>query len=1027
MIGFARLLIGNKVLTNLTFILVLAMGVLAYWSLPRQQDPTINFNWIVITVAWPGSSALDVESRITDPIEEAIQRVDDLDFVSSYSREGLASILVRFEDIPSQVFERRLGDLRREVNTAESEFPDEATDPIFIEITSSNAFPAATLALVGSGDDDSLREQAVLIEKELERRERIDRIDTQGMADPEIRIEFDATRIAALGLSPSDVATTVQTYFQDLAAGELDVAGSSWLVRLKGKSTDAFDLNRFPILGRDGSVRIGDLARVTRTQAERAELVRYEGKPSVLLAVMKAEGANTLELVDEVKDYIETRNALEAVTGTRLVLIDDQTIPTRKALNIMQNNALIGLMLVLVVAWIFLGFKIATLTAIGIPFILAGTFWILQGMDQTLNVTVLLGVVIALGMLVDDAVVVVEAIYYRIERGLTGMEAVLDALTETAAPVTAAVLTTVAAFMPLMLLPGILGKFMMVIPLVVSVALLISLVEAFWMLPSHVLGSCMKLDHGGKMQQFRTRLNRGIRHLYTHLLIRALRRPIATLAISVVALIGAVGLLASGQIRADFFASDPIRVFYVNVETEPGAKLERTLDLTLEIEKAVRANLAANEERGIVAYAGQQFTETEPLRGSHRGQVLVGLQPEGREVSDIVDGMREAVLAVPGPSRVTFLELAGGPPAAKPISIKVRGSEFGELRAAADKIRSILQNTAGVKDITDDAQDGRFALQLTLDPDQVARSGLVPADIARNIRILVDGEIVESVQDQGETVDIRVVAAEGQFSSPTQLLGVQLPTAAGDMISLSELVDADRSPALGTIRHYNFRRTITVEADIASEITDTVTANQSVMEAWVELQASYPNVNLDFSGELDDIQESLDSIGILFLFGIGVMYLILGTQFKSYGQPLLILVTVPLAFTGVVLGLFLTGNPLSLYTLYGVVALSGIAVNSAIVLISAANDRLMAGMSLKHATLYAGRRRVVPIVITVMTTIAGLFSLAAGLGGSSLIWGPVATAIVWGLGFSSVLTLFVVPLLYVLTGKKREIRLNPSP
>jgi multidrug efflux pump subunit AcrB len=812
-----------------------------------------------------------------------------------------------------------------------------------------------------------------------------------------------------------------------LAAGELDVAGSSWLVRLEGKSTDAFDLNRFPILGRDGSVRIGDVARVTRTQAERSELVRYEGKPSVLLAVMKAEGANTLELVDEVKDYITTRNALEAVTGTRLVLIDDQTIPTRKALNIMQNNALIGLMLVLVVAWIFLGFKIAALTAIGIPFILAGTFWILQGMDQTLNVTVLLGVVIALGMLVDDAVVVVEAIYYRIERGLTGMEAVLDALTETAAPVTAAVLTTVAAFMPLMLLPGILGKFMMVIPLVVSVALLISLVEAFWMLPSHVLGSGMKLDHGGKMQQFRTRLNRGIRHLYTHLLIRALRRPIATLAISVVALIGAVGLLASGQIRADFFASDPIRVFYVNVETEPGTKLERTLDLTLEIEKAVRANLVPDEARGIAAYAGQQFTETEPLRGSHRGQVLVGLQPEGREVSDIVDGMREAVLAVPGPSRVTFLELAGGPPAAKPISIKVRGSEFGELRAAADEIRSILQNTAGVKDITDDAQDGRFALQLTLDPDQVARSGLVPADIARNIRILVDGEIVESVQDQGETVDIRVVAADGQFSSPTQLLGVQLPTASGDMISLSELVDADRSPALGTIRHYNFRRTITVEADIDSEITDTVTANQSVMEAWAQLQASYPNVNLDFSGELDDIQESLDSIGILFLFGIGVMYLILGTQFKSYGQPLLILVTVPLAFTGVVLGLFVTGNPLSLYTLYGVVALSGIAVNSAIVLISAANDRLMAGMSLKHATLYAGRRRVVPIVITVMTTIAGLFSLAAGLGGSSLIWGPVATAIVWGLGFSSVLTLFVVPLLYFLTGKKREIRLNPSP
>lgn len=1026
MIGFVRLLIGNKVFTNLTFVLILLMGFLAYWSLPRQQDPTINFNWIVITSSWPGASALDVESRITDPIEEAIQRVDHLDFVSSYSREGLASILVRFDDIPEHVFERRLGDLRREVNTAEGQFPAEATDPIFIEITSSNAFPAATLALVSSGDDDSLRKQAVLIEKELEQRERIDRIDTQGMADPEIRIEFDANRLAALGLAPSDVATTVQTYFQDLAAGELDVAGSNWLVRLRGKSTDAFDLNRFPIMGRDGSVRIGDVARVTRTQAERSELVRYAGGPAVLLAVMKAEGANTLELVDEVKEYINNRNELESVTGTRLVLIDDQTIPTRKALTIMQNNALIGLVLVLVVTWIFLGLKIAVLTAIGIPFILAGTFWILQGMGQTLNVTVLLGVVIALGMLVDDAVVVVEAIYYRVERGFSGIDAVLDSLTETAAPVTAAVLTTVAAFMPLMLLPGILGKFMMVIPLVVSVALLISLVEAFWMLPGHVLGLGMHLNSAGKMQQFRQRLNRGIRHLYTHALVRALRRPITTLMIAGIAFLGAVSLLASGQIRADFFASDPIRVFYVNLETEPGTKLERTLDLTLEIEKAVRANLDDAEARGIVTYAGQQFTETEPLRGSHRGQVLVGLNPEGREVSEIVDGMREAVLQVPGPSRVTFLEIAAGPPSAKPISIKVRGSDFSELRLAAEEIQAILQKIAGVKDITDDAQDGRLALQLKLDSDQVARSGLVPQEIARNIRILVDGEIVETVQDQGETVDIRVVAEDGQFSSPSKLLSAQLPSAKGDMISLSELVNVERAPALGTIRHYNFRRTITVEADIDSTVTDTLTANQAVMDAWARLQSSYPNVNLDFSGELDDIQESLDSIGILFLFGLGVMYLILGTQFKSYGQPLLILVTVPLAFTGVMLGLFVTGNPLSLYTLYGVVALSGIAVNSAIVLISAANDRLIAGMSLKHAIVYAGRRRVVPIVITVLTTIAGLFSLAAGLGGSSLIWGPVATAIVWGLGFSSMLTLFVVPILYYLTGKKRELRLNPS-
>ena len=315
---------------------------------------------------------------------------------------------------------------------------------------------------------------------------------------------------------------------------------------------------------------------------------------------------------------------------------------------------------------------------------------------------------------------------------------------------------------------------------------------------------------------------------------------------------------------------------------------------------------------------------------------------------------------------------------------------------------------------------------MRLDLNQVARSGLAPPEIARNIRILVDGEIVAAVQDEGETVDVRVLADASLLSSPEQLLSAQLPTPLGQLVTIGELVKTERAPALGTIRHYNFRRTITVEADIDSDVVDTVSANNRVMTAWEPLQEDYPNINLDFTGELDDIQESLDSIGILFLFGLGVMYLILGTQFKSYGQPLLILATVPLAFTGVVLGLFVTANPLSLYTLYGVVALAGIAVNSAIVLVSAANDRLKLGMSLRHAVLYASRRRVVPIVITVMTTVAGLFSLAAGLGGQSLIWGPVATAIVWGLGFSALLTLFVVPVLYYLTGKRREIRLRPA-
>ncbi|MCW8889894.1 MAG: efflux RND transporter permease subunit, partial [Sedimenticola sp.] len=328
------------------------------------------------------------------------------------------------------------------------------------------------------------------------------------------------------------------------------------------------------------------------------------------------------------------------------------------------------------------------------------------------------------------------------------------------------------------------------------------------------------------------------------------------------------------------------------------------------------------------------------------------------------------------------------------------------------ELKQIMQQDPAIRDITDDDSQGQMELALRVNQDAAHRAGISPAEVTRTLRLLVDGEIVSKMQDQGEELEIRVRALPRKLATITAPGHYTLPTPDGGRISLSELVHTETGASNNSIRHYNFRRTITVEADLDKSLTDTVTANAAIVEAWDKIAGRYPSINLDFSGELDDIQESLDSIAVLFLFGVGLMYLILGTQFKSYFQPFMILATVPMAFTGVVFGLAITNNPLSLFTLYGVVALAGIAVNAAIVLISAANERLARGMSVLHATLYAARRRVIPILITSMTTIAGLFSLATGLGGSSLMWGPVATAIVWGLAVSTVLTLFVIPLLY---------------
>jgi multidrug efflux pump subunit AcrB len=363
------------------------------------------------------------------------------------------------------------------------------------------------------------------------------------------------------------------------------------------------------------------------------------------------------------------------------------------------------------------------------------------------------------------------------------------------------------------------------------------------------------------------------------------------------------------------------------------------------------------------------------------------------------------------------------------VRVRVRNDDPLELRAAADEVLGIVRAIPGTKDVVDDDVPGRPELRLRLDPEAIRASGLSPGLAARILRLHVDGEIVTQMRDQGEKVEVRVRAAPRASGDVARLLDdpVALPGGAG-ATTLGALVRAETGSGRGVIKHYNLRRSITVEADIEREATDTVAANTAIREGWDKVKGRFASTSLDFSGELDDIEESLDAMKVLFLLGVGLIYLILAAQFRSYWQPAMILATVPLAFTGVVFGLLVSNNPLSLYTLYGVIALTGIAVNSAIVLIDAANARRRLRMSVLHASVYAARRRVVPIIITSTTTIAGLFSLAFGLGGKSLIWGPVAASIVWGIGFSTVLTLFAMPLLYwALMPEHRSRRGMPSP
>ena len=1013
-----RQFLSNHVIANLTFAIVIFMGVGGYLTMPREQDPEINFNWINVTTVLRGASTEDVEKLVTQPLEDAIRQVSDIRYVSSRSQEGISSLLIRFEDLSSIDFDKRINDLRREIqNKASQELPVEANDPYIMEVTTSNGFPTAMVLVVGQDDNELLRNSARQVRIDLERLQGVDDVFAVGLHDPELLIEFSPTELEAHQVTPTHVADSVSSWFRDVSAGGITVGSQDWSVRLLGKDKNPDNLNSIPVklIKNADYVPLSAVANVSNSREKAIQLAAQDGRHGVLLSITKKSYTNTIELVDRIQTYLNEKNTTLEQVGIEISLVDDQTIPTKEAISVMQINAGLGLLLVLITTWAFLGGRMAILLSLGIPFSIAGAFAIVYAIGWTLNVSILLGVVIALGMLVDDTVVVVEAIYYRISRGIDTVNACIEGLREVFAPVLTSVLTTVAAFLPLMLLPGIVGKFMLVVPAMVTLALAFSLFEAFWMLPAHIMGLKLNFNKKSRVQLIRETKTRVIRHKYSNALVFVLRRPKSFLSLAVLSFCIAVSAVGAGLVNIQFFAFDPIRLFYVNVDMPSGTPLQETMKWTKKIEGQVRDYVSPDEERAITSVAGIKYTDQAALFESRYGQVIVSLEPhEGtlREVDAVIDDMRLDIGGNNGPANVTFTRISGGPPITKPISVKIRGDNFDELRTVTSHLEKFLGTLDAVSDISNDDSPGRNQLNLKLNYESINRLGIDPLIVTRSIRLFVDGEVVTFLQSEGEKIDVRVKSNLTNLEDIDALLSQSITTLTGENIPLRQLVHFDTGKSRESIRHYNFRRTITLEADIDRERINEIQVNELIKEEWARIKFDHPNVSLDFSGALDDIQESLDAMLLLFLLGISLIYLLIGTQFKSYFQPLMILATVPLAFIGVVIGLIITQNPLSLYTMYGIVALTGISVNSAIVLIDAANTRRKSGMNGVHAIVFAARRRVVPILITSFTTIAGLLSLALGLGGNSLLWGPVASAIMWGLAVSTMMTLFVIPLLY---------------
>jgi multidrug efflux pump subunit AcrB len=1035
-------------------IFLIVTGIPAYFLIVRELFPILPQDRIGITTIYPDASPEDIEKQITAEIESAIAGVDGIRHISSVSVEGISMINLELEvdADPDDV----IRDVQAEIDTIDT-FPDDAEDPRVEELKYN--WPVVNLTLHGPVSEKRMKKIAEDLKDSLVEIPGVAQIMLGGIREREIHVLADMDRLYAYRISLPILAQALIRGNRDLPAGKLETSRQEFLVRTQEDFTQVEEIRRaiVRVNERGGKVTVGDVATVVDTFADRETFIRMKGNQCVGLFIMKQSNADTLRLkrrIDEVVDRF-LQQIPEPITVDPFL---DFSFAIRERLDVMQFNGMLGLALVLGFLCLFLDIRIAMMVAIGIPFSFLGAILLMSGMGMSLNMLTMFGAIIVLGMLVDDAIIIAENSYRYLERGWPRAKAAIAGANEVTMPVLAAVLTTISAFLPLLLMEGLLGKFLGVIPIVVTFALVASLLEAFVILPSHIAEwsqriSFVKHPHAIRKKARNRYWYAGVIRFYRRALLMCLRyRYLAVLTIILLA-IAAVWFAYYGM---DFILiqNRDINYFRILVEMPVGAPLDRTSDAMQKLEE-LALQLPENEIEAVVAYVGLQIDEWNQLHlGSHYGQIWVDLTEtkwRDRVGMETLEEYRRLLPPMPEIKSLSLEKEVAGPPAGKAVSVRIRGENFALLRQISREMQDFLHTIDGVVDIRDDFTEGKTELRIKLDRPRASQLGFTPEEIAAAVRYTFDGGKAGRLFDQDEGLDIMVRAKKSNRSRIEDISNLRFLNANGDWIPFENFATLMPGRGVSQITRFDNRRSITVSADVETEKITSMEANRLLRErfaastseipAWKtatdmffgQVQTSLPckerpGYTLTFGGENEETQRSLSSLLRAFVVSFVLIYFILAAVFRSYIQPMVVLLTVPFSFIGVIIGLFVMGEPIGIMALIGVISLNGIVVNDAIVLVDFINQSRRRGLGRWRSVYKSGILRIRPIILTSVTTIGGLLPLTAWVDGTSEFLSPMAIAISWGLAFATLLTLLVLPCAFsILDDIKIRLRVSLVP
>ncbi len=1015
-----RYFVNHPTAANLLMVLFLLTGLMAAPTLLRETFPKAPPNEVEISVVHPGARPEDVESAICERIESALDAVTDIERHSCEAREGLARAVVTMRE--GADFQRFSADIRAEIDAID-DFPDRA-DPPRIRSLGLTEF-VASVALTGPESRSELQKLAEELRTRMLRSGDIPRVEIRGFATSELRIALQLEALRRHGLSVSDVARIIGASSVDLPAGSIETRDETLLIRIAEERRSAEELADLVLIATPdgGRVRLGEIATVSRRFVHDNDRIMFDGRPAAILDVSKTRAEDSLDVIDALKEFV-ARERARLPKDVGLEIVSDGASVVRDRLKLVVVNGVQGLALVFLVLWLFFGLRFSFWVAMGLPVSLAGGIALMALVGYSLNLMTTLGLLVVIGLLMDDAIVIAENIARKREQGLSPVEAAIEGARQVFPNVLASFLTTAMVFGSLAFLAGDLGVVLRVVPVVMLFVLTVSLIEAFLILPHHLLHSLEVSRKEGGMRQ---RVDRAMeflrRRLVGPLVDLGIRWRYVVSGLTLAALLVSAAMLAGGWLKFTAFPEldgDTVVARVLLPQSTPAARTEEVVARLVDGIWQVNEEMSPDQPGGadlirhVTVFYGVNRDAFES--GAHVATVSVDLLPSTiRSVrpDEVLARWRAVVGPIPDVIALKYDEPTIGP-AGIDIDMRLKGDDLTRLKAASTELQDWLWRYRGVTSVMDDLRPGKRELRITL-TDAAGPMGITAAMIADQLRAAYSGLTSDQLQIDGQRVEVNAILDDSDRTTLRRFDDFRITLADGSEVPLSLVADVEIGRGNARINHENGQRTVTVQGVIDTRIANASAIVSDTLARFVpDLLSRFPDLTLEVEGQRAEARKTQKSMLTGFAIGLVGVFLLLSLQFRSYLEPIVVMLIIPFSLIGPIWGHMAMGLDFSMPSMLGFVALAGVVVNNSILLVDFVKHEHGSARTVAEAAARAARARFRAILLTTLTTFAGLIPILTETSLQAQILIPLVTSLAFGLLAAALIVLFVLPGMYAI-------------